>query len=214
MMHHHSDGAVLPGHDPRCGECGQALPEYGGIVADSDRLRVTHGGMFAKLRPHEFEIFRLLLNKRGRTASKEYLLEWLYQFRPDCDWPDIKIIDQFLVKLRKALKPLGLTIGTVWSGGVYLAPPGAGPHPQETLFEAIAHGDAAHRAWLRSAIAAHFAGQPVPPPAAVLPAETAPNTASNGEPYAETERYFRDMAGPVSLIRNEFSGKKGEIHGP
>lgn len=32
-----------------------------------------------------------------------------------------------------------------------------------TLFDAIAHGDDEHRAWLREAIDAHFAGQPVPP---------------------------------------------------
>lgn len=32
-----------------------------------------------------------------------------------------------------------------------------------TLFDAIKHGDEDHRAWLKEAIAAHFAGQPVPP---------------------------------------------------
>jgi len=33
-----------------------------------------------------------------------------------------------------------------------------------TLFDAIAHGDADHRSWLKGAIAAHFAGDPVPAP--------------------------------------------------
>jgi hypothetical protein len=32
------------------------------------------------------------------------------------------------------------------------------------LFDAIAHGDGEHRAWLKEAITAHFAGEPVPPP--------------------------------------------------
>lgn len=31
----------------------------------------------------------------------------------------------------------------------------------ETLFPAIAHGDDAHRAWLKQAIEDHFAGRPV-----------------------------------------------------
>ena len=31
------------------------------------------------------------------------------------------------------------------------------------LYGAIAHGDAAHRAWLKEAIAAQLAGKPVPP---------------------------------------------------
>lgn len=33
-----------------------------------------------------------------------------------------------------------------------------------TLFDAIAHGDEVHRAWLKEAIECHFAGKPVPPP--------------------------------------------------
>jgi hypothetical protein len=33
----------------------------------------------------------------------------------------------------------------------------------DSLFAAIAHGDAEHRAWLQTAIAAHFAGESVPP---------------------------------------------------
>ena len=34
----------------------------------------------------------------------------------------------------------------------------------DTLFDAIKHGDADHREWLERAIAAHFAGEPVPAP--------------------------------------------------
>jgi hypothetical protein len=34
----------------------------------------------------------------------------------------------------------------------------------EALFEAIAHGDDEHRAWLKEAISKHFDGLPVPPP--------------------------------------------------
>ncbi|MBV9549813.1 MAG: hypothetical protein JO256_09100 [Alphaproteobacteria bacterium] len=34
----------------------------------------------------------------------------------------------------------------------------------ETLYDAIAHGDFQHRAWLRKAISDHFAGRPVQRP--------------------------------------------------
>ena len=34
---------------------------------------------------------------------------------------------------------------------------------RDTLFDAIVHGDAEHKAWLKTAIDAHFAGEPVPP---------------------------------------------------
>lgn len=35
---------------------------------------------------------------------------------------------------------------------------------RQSLFNAIAHGDEEHRAWLAEAIAAHFAGKRVPKP--------------------------------------------------
>lgn len=34
---------------------------------------------------------------------------------------------------------------------------------RDGLFDAIAHGDGEHRAWLKAAIDAHFEGEPVPP---------------------------------------------------
>lgn len=36
--------------------------------------------------------------------------------------------------------------------------------PATGLFEAIAHGDDLHRAWLKEALDCFFAGKPVPPP--------------------------------------------------
>jgi hypothetical protein len=40
----------------------------------------------------------------------------------------------------------------------------ASPEIIESLHAAIAHGDEDHRAWLKDAINAHFAGQPIPAP--------------------------------------------------
>ncbi len=47
-----------------------------------------------------------------------------------------------------------------------MTPPDTGRAAElkDTLFDAIAHGDETHRAWLKEAIACHFAGRPVPPP--------------------------------------------------
>lgn len=39
---------------------------------------------------------------------------------------------------------------------------------RDSLFAAIQHGDAEHRAWLKEAIDAHFAGKPVPPTRSAL----------------------------------------------
>jgi hypothetical protein len=45
----------------------------------------------------------------------------------------------------------------------------------EQLYEALKHGDDIHRAWLREAIIAFFAGQPIPPPRAALTAASSPD---------------------------------------
>ena len=39
----------------------------------------------------------------------------------------------------------------------------------DSLFDAIAHGDADHREWLKEAIENHMAGLPVPPPRGIKP---------------------------------------------
>jgi hypothetical protein len=44
----------------------------------------------------------------------------------------------------------------------------------EQLYEALKHGDDIHRAWLREAIIAFFAGQPIPPPRVAPTPQTEP----------------------------------------
>lgn len=109
----------------RCECCGQPLPEYGGIVADEDRGEVRFAGkMIRNLTRIEFELFRFFLDRRGRTASKEAILESMYQLRPSEDEvPEIKIVDVFVCKLRKKIEPLGLSIKTVWGRGYHLEEP-------------------------------------------------------------------------------------------
>ncbi|MGE0289285.1 MAG: winged helix-turn-helix domain-containing protein [Bradyrhizobium sp.] len=53
---------------------------------------------------------------RREIVSKENALLCLYQTRPD-DMADPKIIDVFICKARKKLKPFGVEIRTVWGKG-------------------------------------------------------------------------------------------------
>lgn len=125
-----------------CECCGQAVPEYGGIVADDDRGEIRFNGMAAcGFTPREYGVFRLLLDKRGRVASKDVILDRLYQLDVD-DPPEIKIIDVFVCKLRKKLAPLGLKIGTAWGRGYYLEVPGAA-RPADPAAHAYDNGMAA-----------------------------------------------------------------------
>lgn len=108
----------------RCDCCGQALPEYGGIVADDERAEIRFRGKVVYPTGEEFALFRALLDKPGRVLTKEMLLDALYwDRRSDKEVPEIKIIDVYVCKLRKKLKPLGLEITTHWGRGYGLAEP-------------------------------------------------------------------------------------------
>jgi len=112
--------------EKRCSCCGQVLPEYGGIVADSDRGEIRFGGkMIRNLTSTEFELFRFLLDKAGMVASKDALFDRMYQLvAAEEDVPSgTKIVDVYVCHLRKKLIPLGLEIATVWGRGYRLVEP-------------------------------------------------------------------------------------------
>lgn len=60
-----------------------------------------------------------LLMKRGQ-ATKEQIMHHLYQMR---DEAEIKIVDVFVCKVRKKLKPFGIKIETIWGKGYAMAKP-------------------------------------------------------------------------------------------
>lgn len=70
------------------------------------------------LTPHEARIFLSLLKRD--VCSKEQLLNAAYDLLHDGDLPGIKIIDVFICKIRKKLKPHGISISTIWGQGYYL----------------------------------------------------------------------------------------------
>lgn len=102
-----------------CPTCGQQLPLDGDLMVDPAGVVARHG-RFALLTVHEFEILEALRRASPRTMSKEALLAALYQLRNE--EPEIKIIDVFVCRLRKKLKPLGVNIDTVWGRGYRLLP--------------------------------------------------------------------------------------------
>ena len=109
-----------------CAACGQAAPEFGGIIADDARGEIRFGGKrVGSLTGREYALFRLLLNAKGRTLSKELIIGELYakEYRADDEMPEMKIIDVFICKLRKKITGLGLDVGTTWGRGYYLVDP-------------------------------------------------------------------------------------------
>lgn len=102
-----------------CPCCGQPLPDTDDLRIDPSGI-VVRWGEYATLTRQEFDILEALRSAAPRMMTKEALLAALYQLRSD--EPEIKIIDVWICKLRKKLKPLGVNIETVWGRGYRLLP--------------------------------------------------------------------------------------------
>lgn len=71
-------------------------------------------------------------------ASKQALMDALYSDKPDGDEPEIKIVDVFICKLRKKLRPYGIEIQTIWGRGYAL------PDEVRARFRQISNPEAQH----------------------------------------------------------------------
>ncbi|TPM41566.1 winged helix-turn-helix domain-containing protein [Mesorhizobium sp. B2-3-4] len=65
----------------------------------------------------EARVFAFLTTRD--VASKSAIMQAIYTAGVD-DEPEIKIVDVFVCKIRKKLKPFGVTIATVWGQGYSL----------------------------------------------------------------------------------------------
>src|SRR5258708_20664400 len=57
----------------------------------------------------------MLLKRDFVTHDALYVV--LYAARPECDWPDARIVDVQITRLRRALRRHGITIKTQWGEG-------------------------------------------------------------------------------------------------
>ncbi|MHB2265837.1 winged helix-turn-helix domain-containing protein [Aliihoeflea sp. PC F10.4] len=81
---------------------------------------IVNAGQFAVLTPQEKTLFQKLRSAGGRLVTRQSLLEELYQL--EAHEPEIKIVDVYVCKIRRKLKPLGLTILTEWGKGYRFVP--------------------------------------------------------------------------------------------
>jgi DNA-binding response OmpR family regulator len=86
-------------------------------VIDQDTGIVIRNGHFAQLTPSEFELFHLLWEKIGRVKTKQSIMDAIYWRLADDEEPGAKIVDVWICKIRKKLKPLGIEIQTAWGRG-------------------------------------------------------------------------------------------------
>lgn len=104
--------------DCACPLCGQPIAEMP-LTVLVERGMVVGEGRFVVLTTHETMLLQKLVDDFPRVVTKEALMMWLYSLRIDRE-PEIKIIDVWICKLRKKLKPLGVRIDTSWGHGYAL----------------------------------------------------------------------------------------------
>jgi two-component system cell cycle response regulator CtrA len=108
---------------PPVPEPGQQQPAtvMAGLVVDPNTRTVSADGQPVRLTPKEYEILELLSSRKGKTLTKEMILNHLYGGK---DEPALKIIDVFVCKLRKKLSAGNKRyIETVWGRGYRLCEP-------------------------------------------------------------------------------------------
>lgn len=97
-----------------CPLCGSEF-DLSGVVLIPERGLVMRGDKIALLTGREMALFQKIVDEAPRVLSQVRMLEHLYQLEQN--EPELKIIDVFICKIRKKLKPLGLSIATHWGQG-------------------------------------------------------------------------------------------------
>jgi DNA-binding response OmpR family regulator len=89
----------------------------GPLELNLDTKRLYHNGVKVHLSGRLYATLETLVLARGRTVSREQLLNSIYG--TDADQPEIKIVDVFITKIRQKLKPYvgDNFIETVWGTG-------------------------------------------------------------------------------------------------
>lgn len=65
--------------------------------------------------PQQCEMIGFML--RRAVANRESMFTVLFGARPECDKPEIKLIDVQMVKVRGALQKVGIEVKTAWGSG-------------------------------------------------------------------------------------------------
>lgn len=99
-----------------CHCCGQSVKYPEVLIDEGDRF-INYKGVSSRLTSHEFTIAILLLRRPNFTFSKDKIFDEIYGLLPFCDWPDIKIVDVWICKIRKKLSGTGLIVKSHWGNG-------------------------------------------------------------------------------------------------
>ena len=98
-------------------EGSSASATHGPLAIDPESHTVTLDGGELEITPTEFELLHLLMRNPGRTFSRSYLLQTVW----DVGYVGgDRSVDNTVMRLRRKLGPLGEDIETVWGVGYRL----------------------------------------------------------------------------------------------
>jgi DNA-binding response OmpR family regulator len=75
---------------------------FGDVEVDFSRAEVRRAGATVDVTPLEFKLLAVFVRRRGRTLSRERLLDEVW--RPDCS-PTDKVINNHIMNLRRKIEP-------------------------------------------------------------------------------------------------------------
>lgn len=80
---------------------------------------VYYAGGRVHMSPRETAFLGLLLKRVRQPVHKEAMYNHLFGALPDCDWPEVKILDVFVCKVRRRLEnaKVPVVIETIWGRG-------------------------------------------------------------------------------------------------
>lgn len=94
-----------------------SVVSHGALTLDADSHDIALDGEKMDLTPTEFDLLRLLMRNPGRTFSRSYLLQTVW----DVGYVGgDRSVDNTVMRLRRKLGPLGEEIETVWGIGYRL----------------------------------------------------------------------------------------------
>lgn len=101
-----------------CPTCNQPMPDGDHTVIDlGDRKTLVIRGSYVRLTPNQKQLFLSLWRRRPRYVRHGTIMDDLYGLEPEEAWPDQKIIDVYVCKLRRALKDTPIDVETSWGEG-------------------------------------------------------------------------------------------------
>lgn len=104
-----------------CPTCGAAMPAAD-FAFDPALGVVATGAGSVYLTAVEVAFLQALHRRAPEVVMKGALYDAVYGALPECDQPEIKIVDVMICKMRKKLKPIGIVIATSWGRGYWLDP--------------------------------------------------------------------------------------------